>query len=345
MTKRIEFIDAMRGFTMILVVMAHVISFGYSGIEGFSWGRFFTLFRMPLFFFISGFIMFKASREWSSGVTWDFIKKKFKIQIIPTIVFLSIYLYLFNLDFLDAVDDKYKAGYWFTPILFVYFLIYSYSSMVMNKCLHIGGGKSDCVLFVIGLFFMFLDTKYVTRAMAEHHVVNVFSVQQWKFFVFFVIGVLVRRYFDKVVKILDDSYFMPSVIVTFIASVLFFYDVECNIWWMKLEFLGWGLLGLIIVFSFFKKYEASFRNDTVQGRVLQYIGKRTLDIYLLHYILLPRNLQMFGHFFSENHNPTLELFISLLLSLIVIAICLLTSNIIRLSPILAHWLFGVKRLN
>ena len=141
MTKRIEYIDTMRGYTMILVVMAHVIEFSYNGIEGFTWGAFFALFQMPLFFFISGFIMFKASSEWSNEETWDFITKKFKIQIIPTIVFLSIFLYLFNLDFSDAVDDKYKAGYWFTPILFVYFFIYSCGSMLLTKFLRLGGQK------------------------------------------------------------------------------------------------------------------------------------------------------------------------------------------------------------
>ena len=28
-TKRLEYIDALRGFTMILVVLAHIINFGY----------------------------------------------------------------------------------------------------------------------------------------------------------------------------------------------------------------------------------------------------------------------------------------------------------------------------
>lgn len=342
-TERIEYIDAMRGFTMILVVMTHVISFSYDGIEGFTWGNFFSIFRMPLFFFISGFIMFKASREWSCKITLDFMKRKFKIQIVPTVVFLSVYLYLNNLDFSYAIDHRYKAGYWFTLILFIYFLIYSFCSMLFAKFFSIGGGRSDFTLFVIGLLFIFMDSKYVTRMTNEYHIINILSIQQWIYFVFFVIGVLTRRYFEKVTRLLNNSYFMSIIIISFIASALIYYGVELNIYWKELRFLLWGLFGIIIVFSFFKKFEESFRRDTVQGRVLQYIGKRTLDIYLLHYILLPCNLQMFGCFFSEHSNPTLELFVSLFLSLIVIAMCVLVSNVIRLSPFLAHWLFGVKK--
>ena len=104
-----------------------------------------------------------------------------------------------------------------------------------------------------------------------------------------------------------------------------------------------GFSGSIVTFSFFYKYQDSFTKETKVGRVLQYIGKRTLDIYLLHYFFLPRNLQMVGEWFTENINPTLEFFVSLTLAAMVIALCLVVSNIIRISPLLANWLFGVKK--
>lgn len=102
------------------------------------------------------------------------------------------------------------------------------------------------------------------------------------------------------------------------------------------------MLGLILVFAYFRNYQFSFTEETRLGRILQYIGKRTLDIYLLHYFFLPRNLEPIGQFFSENVNPILEFIVSMFLSIVVVGICLLVSNIIRISPILGHWLFGVK---
>ena len=55
MNKRIEYIDAMRGFTMILVVYAHIRFYGYhinDYSDAFSFNSLFMLIRMPLFFFV-----------------------------------------------------------------------------------------------------------------------------------------------------------------------------------------------------------------------------------------------------------------------------------------------------
>ena len=58
-SQRIEYIDAMRGVTMLLVVMAHVSMFclGLYGYNGFSFNKMLSEFRMPLFFFVSGFVL------------------------------------------------------------------------------------------------------------------------------------------------------------------------------------------------------------------------------------------------------------------------------------------------
>ena len=68
MTKkpRLEWLDALRGFTMILVVAYHVAEMGF----GESWRHsssmpFLVLFRMPLFFFVSGFLAYRASQVWN----------------------------------------------------------------------------------------------------------------------------------------------------------------------------------------------------------------------------------------------------------------------------------------
>jgi len=78
------------------------------------------------------------------------------------------------------------------------------------------------------------------------------------------------------------------------------------------------------------------------GRGLQYIGKLTLDIYLLHYYFLPRNMNVLGIFFKAPPNPTIEQFVSGIFALMVISLCLAVSSVVKLSPVLAHWLFGVK---
>ena len=74
-TKRIEYIDAMRGFAMILVIYFHIPSYclgnAYIGFNDIlEWVR------MPLFFFISGFVFYKADRIWNSDTIKNMLKRE-----------------------------------------------------------------------------------------------------------------------------------------------------------------------------------------------------------------------------------------------------------------------------
>ena len=100
----------------------------------------------------------------------------------------------------------------------------------------------------------------------------------------------------------------------------------------------------MVVFTFFRKNEHLFTKDKWFGKSLQFIGRRTLDIYLIHYFFLPYHcLQDFGAHLIQYGNKALEVVVILLLALCVLAISLIASSMIRLSPFLAHYLFGVKK--
>ena len=103
-----------------------------------------------------------------------------------------------------------------------------------------------------------------------------------------------------------------------------------------------SLTGIVIVFSFFRQNRAVFSKERRLGRIMQYTGRRTLDIYLLHYFFIPYNLTIVT-VFKDHPMPVLEFAASSALAILIIALCLLVSNVIRLSPFLAHWLFGVKK--
>jgi surface polysaccharide O-acyltransferase-like enzyme len=91
---------------------------------------------------------------------------------------------------------------------------------------------------------------------------------------------------------------------------------------------------------YFRHYHQYFTQRTVVGRSFQYIGRRTLDIYLIHYLFMP-NLPTLGSFFSQyRHNFILDTTVSVFLALLVIGFSVITSNILRVSPFLKKWLFG-----
>lgn len=74
---------------------------------------------------------------------------------------------------------------------------------------------------------------------------------------------------------------------------------------------------------------------------MQFVGRRTLDIYVLHYFFPISTIEI-GKFFQVSINPVLEFFVNGFIAILVILICLIVSNVIRMSSFLRHHLFGVK---
>ena len=340
MTKRIEYIDALRGFIMILVVMGHVVIFTYERIDGFSWSIFSYIFQLPLFFFVSGFVMYKSKTNWDLKMAKSFLVKKFRTLIISTTAILSIYAYLKGYTF-DYVIGNGKAGYWFTFALFIYYFLYVSLSLLMDK-IKMGEERKFVMFSIIGICLTMVVCRPMNNFIASHPILNVVSIQQWRYFVFFIFGVIAKRYFHIFKHSINNDGFMATLLLAFIISLVLFYNTETGILGIKLKFIGWGCMGICVVFAFFSEHETLFSKKTYLGKTLQYIGKRTLDIYLLHYFFLSYEWGLVGDFFTTNPNPTVEVFVTFSISLMVIALCLLTSNIIRLSPQLAHWVLGSR---
>ncbi len=337
-TERIEYIDALRGFTMILVIYYHVqvISYGYNDFDSFN--NVFIKFRMPLFFFISGWVL-NNNKLTTALQIGEFIKKKFRVQIISTFIFLFLYLYINQIPLNNAIFDGSKHGYWFTYTLFIYFCFYC-TSKLLSFFLHHENIfiLAICIFVLIIYFYTQYDIFYSDSKPSYDKLYSLLSVSKWNYYLFFVMGIMVKKYYKQFISLTNNSYFMTFSIVTFLLLILL-----NSTHFSAQRFLLEGPLGILIIFTYFRKNETSFTHEHFIGRSFQYIGKRTLDIYLLHYFFVPKDLAILGHYFSIHNNPSIELFISMGISLMVICVCLITSQIIRTSDFLAFLLFGAKR--
>ena len=93
--KRLEYIDALRGFTMTLVIITHVLLFSFNIESEHQYTNIiFGNMRMPLFFFICGFLSYRANLKWNLKTYKENISKKLQIQIIPTLILGSLYALL-----------------------------------------------------------------------------------------------------------------------------------------------------------------------------------------------------------------------------------------------------------
>ncbi len=335
---RIGYIDAMRGFTMILVVYSHIHLVGYHSLLKNSFNTFFILFRMPLFFFISGWVLYKISRIWDIKTIKTFLLNKFQVQIISTIVFFVLYVYLFELNIINALG-AFKAGFWFTYTLFFYFLFYVISIIFSSLFNH---NHEDLITIAFSFFILLIyyitivDTNQVHKQIYE-----IIGIPQWRYYVFFVYGILVKKYYNSFTKITNNSCIISLIIVFFF--MLYFFGGNISLpHFDTIKWFLYGFLGIAIILTTFRVNGSFFDSENSIARSMRYIGRHTLDIYLLHHFFLPRSLSELGLYFQTNSNPVLELFATLVLAMIVIAICLVVSKVLRVSPILGHYLFGQK---
>lgn len=352
---RLEWLDALRGFTMIMVVANHVAGMGF----GEEWRHssaipFLILFRMPLFFFVSGFLAYRASQVWNLRNLGTLVSKKLRVQIIPTLVFFFLAMAILNKQFWAAVEAGFhspmKGGYWFTIALLYMFLLYYAFSYIESKF------KSKSwipitLLFIISLCFYETNyqPKYFSWAQGYrgaktdlfYFLHDSSFVQVLLYFPFFLYGNIVHRYWDKAQQIMDSKWFFPTVVVVVILATL---DA---LKWHTLR-MTWAIIPLTvsrfslltIVFMYFRNYKQYFTKLSPIGASLQYIGRRTLDIYLIHFLFMPE-LPSVGAFLKNYpHNFVVDVVLSVLLGLVIIGFCCITSNILRISPFFKKWLFG-----
>ena len=356
--KRLSWLDALRGFTMILVVAYHVAQFAFHENEKTSAALpFLVLMRMPLFFFVSGFLAYKATFSWTVPNALKLTWKKFKVQVIPTLVFLCLFVIFrkkgdFWDNFMLLMASPTKGGYWFTWVLLQMFIIY-YVCCYVGNLLQRLIGKNDwlapTLLFVgwAGSVIAY-ETLYMPKTCTYHKdMFFTYSslVQTIRYMQFFLLGNIVRRYWSRVEQLFDTSWFFPLVVTLAVVCCAEFFQLHTlrKVWVNLPRTIAMYCL-LLLAVMFFRHYKTWFDEGKRTGRFLSFIGTRTLDIYLLHFLLLPKMPQV-GEWLNANQpNFVLSIVLSVSVALVVIAFCLLASQLLRVSPFLQLYLFGKKPL-
>lgn len=339
---RIGYIDAMRGFSMILVVLGHVLLVMGFPTDSTVLGSILLTFRMPLFFFVSGFFAYRALEKWTLQFCRSVLKRKIQAQIICTIFFYTLFQFCHDRNPLIALQEGF-SWFWFTIVLFQMFVIY----MMFASAEHITKKRNivtPSLIFLSALFFLiFVKSNEINF--------RVWRVLQWgylaEYFQFFTFGILCRKYYPLLNKCLNSDSFRTTAILTYIISLMAVYgfnrhlqDLNSSIYnIMSMVVVRYtGLLTIFIMFFSNGKY---FSNDDRPCRWLRFVGRRTLDIYMLHVFLLP-NLLFLQQYLSGNGMLLNQLTIGLIGAILNIAVCLFISNLLRSSNFLSRWLFGEK---
>lgn len=270
---RIDYIDKLKGFAIILVVMGHVIEKSLM-INEQPINIFYTSFHMPLFMFLSGIFALKSFILCNYSECVLFIKNKARRIIVPFILVGGLLSYQMYGDCYSIYVGLRNQSFWFLPTLFYCMIteMIVFVSFKKNVSLRFDKWYIDIVSHIT-IFFLLSAIYLLWNPPVPYYL---HFVKQYPFFVF---GVFFTRY--KLLSILNKELLYAG---SFVLYFLFLYVQYNN----TLPFGPAAFFAIIILLNLFVKYAS---------RIPCYfseIGKRSLQIYVFHWFLLPTLIPV-GH--------------------------------------------------
>lgn len=338
MRQRINYIDAIRGLAIVLVVMGHAIAWNYPDwhdvclfsqaqsealmIGGFVWQLIYT-FHMALFFMVSGYL---------SGLT-DINRSNFLSRIKnKTLRLLIPYLATGYLIFFVRGN----WGYWFLLTLYEMSILWIILYVLLKKFNPTSALWKDIIILAFvygmlrGLSVFPLSAPYVDANLL-------------KFYLPFCFGCLMRRHSiierlvrHKIVYTFCLILFALLFVSRYITGIPLLYSVV-----ERLEFFFpiSALCACITVFSVFM----NGINHKLE-KFLKYLGTVSMPIYILHILFV---IQIAGvGTFILSQNPvtsiTIQIVFSIAVSAIAITLSLFLYIILRRSSLIRLLIFGEK---
>lgn len=342
---RIVWIDALRGFAMWLVVIMHVQFFG--GCQGTIYNTLIAWLFMPLFFFVSGLVMYNPNRQWTARSVPTYLWKKVQQILLPTVIMFLLANWILGYNMVEQLLHPMKAGYWFTITLFGFIVLYVLFEWLMQVCKAGNKGWLVCLVGLTAVFSLLLSRHGLyTRVFGEGAMVwfDALQIGKWSYFQFFVLGVVVRKYRDFCLRLVSNKYAMGIVMVTYILMAVVntkglpYCGIQRYLAAICVRLLPYASICIITALFYSVR---QFLADSRTGKALQSVGRNTLGIYLIHYFFLKGNWSSLQTA-CANTPPCISLLMFALLAAVIIAFSMVVIRVIRLSPILSQYMIGDK---
>lgn len=320
--KRIPELDVFKGLAIILVVSGHVILKNWEGAldshPAYTW---IYSFHMPLFFFISGFLIHYT---FADKCAMKGLEKKALSLLVPYFVWcflIAPFVNGSNLPSLTYIFTDTHPSYWFVCLLFVFSAIYYVGQMTIRGNTGIWGGV------ILGFLFL---------GVAQYlYPCELFS-RGLQFFPLYSFGVLASVYrLNENKKILyQEPLLSVSLVVFFICSLC--YCHADNHLLNKLCKL-WASFSICYIAMFYM-HNGYLNTDNRLSKVLMYVGKNSIVIYLTHFFFV----QLFPFYIFSEIQPIAfwSFVISLVMAVVIVFFCLLIGRIVERFKWVNRFVYG-----
>lgn len=289
---RNQFVDIMRGIAILLVVLGHTMTGCTVGAErSFLFNIVWSL-QMPLFILISGYVT-RYSRDIDSSATLlKYVKVRTKSYLLPWAVwsFLVRGIIFSQHNFLDIKWNLWHmdSGYWFLITIWTISIIFGVSCFVARKIAKEPGIKRQIATLAVYIFGMAILTGIGLVAG-----LSFFSIKLTLYYMpFYFAGYLYGQYADKISEAKWGKTAIDATVAVCLAVwllVMTRYDLYA------LPERGMGIIlrvvssmaGCTVVCGLCKRlFETRTLWKQRIGNAFLWAGKKSLEIYMVHGLLL-----------------------------------------------------------
>jgi len=285
MKQRVGYIDSIKGFAILLVVMGHVIANWFNDFytvhdddpdnQLLVW-RLIYSFHMPLFMFCSGLFQPIMDENSTMCYFWNVLVKRFKVLIIP---------YFASGLLLWGVTGR-PSFYWFLLVLFEFIIINLVISFIASKF------NQKANFIEVALFTLtFLVTHVISSRFVQYEKLPFLDFGHLSLYFYFTVGYLVAKY-KLLGSILNNETYSIAIIVfsfLFIYSHVLKIDVK-----IPLSNTIVSSCGIYVVFYLFREK----LDNRYVVYLFSYLGRHSLELYIIHFFFLTK-LPFIGDFIHQ----------------------------------------------
>ena len=284
MKERIAYIDRLKGFAILLVVIGHVVQFLYcpNNFDTNIVFRFIYSFHMPLFFILSG--MVTKLKLGSVEELCQKVKSRFLQLVVPFVLWGGILsLFIIRQSFFNIFIEP-DTSLWFLLVLFEIYVISIITFFLLGRKSWIDNTQ---LTFLLLCLFVYLEIRILSKISMGLLGLNLVQ----KYYTYFAIGLLIKEFqiMQKNKVGLDWGLVISGML--FLIFVYFWYRLPSKvpsdtngIARILNDFESYRFLTAICGSTFFLLLFHKFGN--IQDKCLSKLGKTTLSIYILNYPLI-----------------------------------------------------------
>lgn len=326
---RLHYIDRLKGISMLMVVVGHLLIFCTIGYDN-DFVRHIVLINMPLFFFLNGFVIKHIQNR------QEYLITKTRQILIPFFVWGILIALFRNATFIAFLQDYWKFGYWYLLALFEFYIVYFICEIILirfNKKLWI------MILLYIVSYVLFV---FINRFMPYHLNSIVDYYQFIDYYPYFFLGIIVKQtpVIDYIKKYLPIFFTATTIVATtlYLAWVNQLVPVITTIL-LRVSLI----MGVFMIFMALDSRHNENKSTKFVNDMLATIGRHTLSIYMIQFFLFRYlNLHEIGLSVYNEGNYLILLTIVSILSILLCYLCIMIEKIIMISPLFSTVLFGKK---